>query len=444
MARDATFVDDEALVLLARSPLALDAAMNIMLQSLVEIFSRYGLIINWMPGKTEAMIKYRGKDATKHLESKRVDGKLCVRLPSHASAQYVTVVDKYKHVGSITSISSSDIYEVQHRCAEALAVYGPIAYKVFGSPKLGDWLKLHLMKSLVLSKMLYCIHTLTMTSKGICKLNTVYMRVLRRITGTMRFSKDCELSDLEVRRLSSQPSIDCLLVRGRLRYLKRMCRHSNQALYIITCMRRKGVPIPWVAQIRSDLATLRRHVQGQAAALPDDTAPLEAWASLFNDRRAWESAVESIFFVESVSDKFGAQASQEARLHVCTMCPQRPDGTRPGWASERALQSHMRSKHKCLSDYRHYVNEDGRCPICKTIYNTRIRCLAHITDRRRPRCAQAIDVGGATKLAESTVLRLDEADRAQRREAQRQGSTHPVAQGPAIRSDGRIVGRVTK
>ena len=414
------------------------------MEALVDIFSRYALIINWAPGKTEAMIKYRGKHATEHLEKRRADGKLCVRLPNQASSQYVTIVDKYKHVGSITSINNTDIYEVQHRCTDALAVYSPIAYKVFGSPKLGDWLKLHFMKSLVLSKLLYCIHTLTMTSKGICKLNSVYMRVLRRITGSMRYSKDCELSDLQVRTLSNQPSMDCLLVRARLRYLKRMCSHSNQALYIITCMRRKGKPIPWVVQIQGDLSVMRRHLVGHATAVPDNEAPFETWAALFNDKRAWEEAVESIFFTDSVSDHFSAQRPGEAKLYVCTMCPQRPDGTRPGWASERALMSHKRCKHKCLSEYRYFVREDGRCPICNTVYNTRIRCLAHITDRRRSRCAQAIDAGGALRIDEGTVLRLDEADRVQRREAQRQGHTHPIAQGPAIRRDGKVVGRVSK
>jgi hypothetical protein len=127
------------------------------------------------------------------------------------------------------------MYEVQHRCAKATSAYSPIACKIFGSPKIGVWLKFHLMESLVLSRLMYCVHTLTMSTKGISKLSAVYMRMLRRINENIRFSSSCELSDLQVRELCQKPLMDCLLVRARLRYLRRICKHSTQALYIILC-----------------------------------------------------------------------------------------------------------------------------------------------------------------------------------------------------------------
>jgi len=210
------------------------------------------------------------------------------------------------------------------------------------------------------------------------------MRALRRITGAMRYDKHCANTDLQVRAAAGQPSIDCLLMRARLRYLRRMCKHSNQALYIITCMRHKDKPIPWVTQIVRDLATLRKHCGASGSKLPEHNAPLEVWSKLFDSKAAWDQAVQSIYFVESVSDTRSNSCSSNLsnNIHVCSQCPALPDGTRPCWSTAKALESHMRSKHKCLSQYRCYVREDGRCPICGTVYNTRIRCLAHITDRR--------------------------------------------------------------
>ena len=58
--RDTTYVDDEALLLIASSPANLDRAIDKLLHVLVEAFGKYSLTINWAPGKAEAMLKYRG------------------------------------------------------------------------------------------------------------------------------------------------------------------------------------------------------------------------------------------------------------------------------------------------------------------------------------------------------------------------------------------------
>jgi hypothetical protein len=104
----------------------------------------------------------------------------------------------------------------------------------------------------------------------------------------------------------------------------------------------------------------------------------------------------------------------------------------------------MRTKHKVLCEFPYFVDATGTCPICKTVYNSRIRCLAHISDKRRPKCADELRKGRVHKLSEATVQKLDAADREQRRLAQRQGRSHPIAQLPATTRTGKVVGRVPK
>ena len=48
---DVTYVDDEAAMLTARTPKLLDAGIAAMIKSYVDAFRRYGLQINWRPGK---------------------------------------------------------------------------------------------------------------------------------------------------------------------------------------------------------------------------------------------------------------------------------------------------------------------------------------------------------------------------------------------------------
>ena len=57
---EATFVDDEALVLVASSPKSLDKAINCLLEAVTEVFERFLLKMNWAKGKSEALLRYRG------------------------------------------------------------------------------------------------------------------------------------------------------------------------------------------------------------------------------------------------------------------------------------------------------------------------------------------------------------------------------------------------
>ena len=96
------------------------------------------------------MLKYRGSGATASLEHRRRHDGILIKLPDNASAEHIHVVDKCKHLGSIARLDNTDVYEVQHRCSEALRAYSPIASKICGSACIGAWLKIHFVKSLVL------------------------------------------------------------------------------------------------------------------------------------------------------------------------------------------------------------------------------------------------------------------------------------------------------
>ena len=98
-----------------------------------------------------------------------------------------------------------------------MSAYSPLAVKVFGSPHLGHWLKNALFQSLVNSTLLFNAHVRVLDGRALDVLNGVYMRVVRRITGHVRFEGG-GLTDHEVRKVGCFPSIDCLIQRARIRY----------------------------------------------------------------------------------------------------------------------------------------------------------------------------------------------------------------------------------
>ena len=143
------------------------------------------------------------------------------------------------------------------------------------------------------------------------------------------------------------------------------------------------------------------------------------------------------FFTESVLDRQAPDATAEpSRVLAFTCCD-----CSSMFASARALASHRRSKHGVRSEYRRYV-PSSVCPACGTFFSTRVRCLVHIGDHRRPTCAAWLLKHG-TLLPPATLDRLDEVDRVQRRDAQRQGLSGPRATLPARRKDGRVIGRIS-
>ena len=96
---DAAFVDDEALAMTAASPRLLDRAVSVLQLAVTIVFKALHLEINWGEGKTECILKYRGKSAVAHREQwRQPDGK--VRIPvSGCAGSMLSIWQEYRHLG---------------------------------------------------------------------------------------------------------------------------------------------------------------------------------------------------------------------------------------------------------------------------------------------------------------------------------------------------------
>ena len=73
------------------------------------------------------------------------------------------------------------------------------------------------MVSLVNSSLLYLAHVKVLAPKELRILNGMYMRVVQKIGGNSRYD-DTAVSDFTARQCIGVPSIDCLVMKSRLRY----------------------------------------------------------------------------------------------------------------------------------------------------------------------------------------------------------------------------------
>ena len=106
-----------------------------------------------------------------------------------------------------------------------------------------------------MSRLHFNVHIIVPTPRFMKTINFAYMRGLRRIAGCMRGER-CE-TDLEVRRRLAAPSIECILARARLRYLRRLVLRQSMSLLALLSVRLKGQMLPWVTLIMNDLRGFR-------------------------------------------------------------------------------------------------------------------------------------------------------------------------------------------
>ena len=159
------------------------------------------------------------------------------------------------------------------------------------------------------------------------------------------------------------------------------------------------------------------------------------WRDKMLQPGAWSNILDASLFTESVCDRQKyAYGPRFLRPLVCQECD-------CVFASSRALESHAGVKHLKRNIIREFV-PSAVCPCCKTDFARCIRCLARLSDRRRPRCRDWV-LRRCRRLPPTTVARLDQADRELRRAAQRSGRSHVIAKGAARNRSGRVVGRAS-
>ena len=152
----------------------------------------------------------------------------------------LNLVTWYRHRGTHFEITGSLMRETIHRSSSALNAYAPLAVRIFGSPVIFVPAKLHLLDSLVMSRLVFNAGTWDHDINVLRRLNSVYMRALRRIADEISYEGRSELNDLQVRRKLGVPSIDCLVQRARLKYAARLETTRPRALVAVLRQRMNG------------------------------------------------------------------------------------------------------------------------------------------------------------------------------------------------------------
>ena len=174
---------------------------------------------------------------------------------------------------------------------------------------------------------------------------------------------------------------------------------------------------------------------------PDGDRSNYSWLYMMqHEPKEWARCVNEIFYCESCLDASPGpwdSGDMPVCLFKCTLC----DPT-CAFATNKALQSHTRAKHKVTSLVPRYIDDSGTCPACLAFFGSRVRVISHLSDTRRPKCRDRVLAAEFPSVATDIFDNLQERDRTLRRQALRAGHTHPIAVGAARTAEGRRVGHV--
>ena len=141
-----------------------------------------------------------------------------------------------------------------------------------------------------------------MTVPALERLNRIYMRVIRKIAGKSRYDDSVVETDREIRDMVGAVSIDCHIIRLRLKYLARLCAKGPESLTAILQAKYKDKEMPWVTKAEKDMVTLYGVVR--PGPLPDPELPgrAQSWFDFMRTQRVvFDCIVDSMHFSESVS-----------------------------------------------------------------------------------------------------------------------------------------------
>ena len=251
------------------------------------------------------------------------------------------------------------------------------------------------------------------------------------------------MPDAVVRDKLGAHRIQHIVRQSRLVYLAAIVRSPAEHLKHLLAFRPPGGGHqPWVELIRSDLSDLYDHFKFKLAELGDPLQHPYAW-ELFMRRHphAWRSLVRLWREIPPPGSTSGrdprepshtrcraGEGGPDALSHICELCP-------AAFSSWRGLAMHRRIAHGSRTDVRRFAGEDAVCPVCSVIFKSRLRLIAHLTEKRirgsRPPCGTLLS--HVRPLPAAEVRRLDALDTERRRDAQRQGRSQPVVGGASLK-----------
>ena len=283
-----TFVDDVAVMVHARTNDRLIVMTRNIVEALVQATAQRGLTINFDKGKTELLWNLTGKGTRGVKTATHLAGNV---LQSHSNEGQVfslPICHAYKHLGTWLQTKHRHAREVAKRASAAKQQFGQLSRSFFAR-KLNLDVKAKVFQSLVMSKMVYNVHTWAgHTAKDLDDWhNSARPMAAAMLRGRLDTQTRFQHTTDELFAACGLLPLPDQVHAQRLRFLKRLlaaCPYLTWAL--LHAMQGTG---SWLQQCQESFEWLCLHHGGPLPAGPGD--PFLTWTTVIRLDSRWKGKI---------------------------------------------------------------------------------------------------------------------------------------------------------
>ena len=277
------WADDLAVMLSDESPSRLLSKLQLVARTLFQKFAHTGMDMNLKKGKTELVLDVRGKGAIQvRKELFRHKPPVLQVETSSLGTIFISIVSKYKHLGTIFAHKGSMSPEIRARLGQARADFQRLRKRLFSNPALPERTRIQLFYTLVMTGLLYNIAVWPPLSRReedafVAGIYGLYGSVALAIWGEETITWRCERTAAKL--AMAEPHI--LLRAARLRYLHHIVHKADDYVwgFIHLCP-------AWLGLLDGDLQWMQLHIPEYVPEI-DPCVDWKPWHQVLCDRKEW-------------------------------------------------------------------------------------------------------------------------------------------------------------
>ena len=397
-----TWVDDVAIFLETEQADQIIPRVRRVVELMYRLCRAYGLDLNFAPGKTEVLLRFHGRNATRL--RKTVFQEKFLPINAEHDKILLSATSQYTHLGIKHTATLSFEAEFSFRFSRARQALAECRKKILCNRAIPCTTRWNLARSLVLSRLFFaCELWPPLTDRQQKSLQAFLTKVGRIILGMENYADSKHTTDDEVNAKLMIPSVDSLLCTARLRYLARMVCYAPKILLLVLQRMEFVDENAWFTRVRYDVQWLQQRVQ-RFHHLPDPFINWDVWMSQLIDVREWAASANSalqadithrhlmaryrVWRLQVQENLFhlGMKLQEEAPAavpmnSVCQQCGK-------GFGDNKALSVHMYKVHGQQASVRSYM-DSTTCGACLKDFHTVQKLRQHL-QYKRGRCLQIL------------------------------------------------------
>ena len=388
------WADDLAIPWVTNQAADMPGELRKILQFVMQLFEKYGFLLNLDKGKTSAVVTFRGSGAPQMRQTFQLGPKPGDSFMHQDRQIFLHYVPCYKHLGTTFAANHGLEVELQQRIGLAQAAFGQVSRPILCNRHLPEHTRIQLFHTLIGSKLFFGLGAWqTPTTRQYAKLRAFLLRLLRKV---LRLTPDEVASTpaADILRRARQPEPRVRHAVDRLLYAQRLWEFGPAELQHILHREHALCPNSWMHGLLADLKWLQQlesHSLHQPPAQTDDLTDLfDYWQQGSKD---WQRRVKSalrrhlqqegmMHQMHRLHKQFFHSLKEQATFHDSTNVEDASTNEfvcfcQRAFSTPQGLAAHKRLAHNVGAQEKHLI--DGvTCPCCLKFLWTRQRLYQHL------------------------------------------------------------------